>query len=140
MRFAPALTAVVVVAATACGGSSHGADQQPAETSTTGALTVDWTVKGAADPNACASVSAAAIEITVVGDTNQPIGTFQQSCSALTTSISLTAGNYAASARLLDPGGAAITRITPIDAFTMHVRSQLTVPIDFPESAFVARR
>ncbi len=140
MRFAPGISVLVAAIATGCGGSSHGGEQQPAETSTTGALTVDWTVKGAADPNACTSVAASAIEITVVSGANQPIGTFQQSCSAFSTSITLAAGNYAATARLLDAAGTAVTRVHPIDVFTMHVKSQLTVPIDFAEDAFVVRR
>ena len=33
-----------------------------------------------------------------------------------------------------------ITRASTIDSFTMHVKSELTVPIDFPASAFIRVR
>ena len=140
MRFASALTVLVVAIASGCGGSSHGAEPEPLDTTTTGALTVDWKVKGAANPSACVSAGAAVIEITVVTDANETLGTFEQLCSAFATSIVLTAGNYTASARLLDSARTALTTSMPIDEFTMHVKSELTVPIDFPPSAFVVRR
>lgn len=140
MRFAPGLTVVVVAIAMGCGGSSHRAGPQPTETSTTGSLTVDWTVQGSADPIACTSAAATAIEITVIDNANQTIGRFQESCSAFATSIALEKGIYAGSARLLDAAGTPITRASSIDSFTMHVKSELTVPIDFPASAFIRVR
>ena len=140
MRFVPGLTVVVVTIASAsgCGGSSHGGESQPAETSTTGSLTVDWTVKGAADPNACNAAAATAIEIAVSRQSNEHVGTFQQSCSALSTSIALQAGNYVADAKLLDAAGTPLTKAQSLGAFTIHVKSELTVPVDFAENAFVA--
>lgn len=138
MRFVPGLTVVVVAIASGCGGSSHGGESQPAETSTTGSLTVDWTVKGAADPNACSAATATAIEISVSKQSNEPVGTFQQSCSALSTSIALQAGNYAADAKLLDAAGTPLTKALSLGAFTIHVKSELTVPVDFAPNAFVA--
>lgn len=138
MRFAPGL-AVVAAIATGCTASAGqgSAAPQPVETSTSGALTVDWTVAGTTDPNACAERAATAIEIAVVTDANQPIGTFQQSCSAFATSIDLAAGTYTAEAKLLDAAGAPLTRNVSLDFFTINNNSELTVPIDFPRTAFI---
>ncbi len=137
MRIAPGLTVVVVAIAIGCGGSSHGAEPEPASTATTGSLTVDWTVAGSSDPSACASSQATAVEVTVLNAANQPVGRFQESCSAFATNIVLQQGIYSGDARLLDATGTPLTRAMAIDTFTMHVKSQFTVPIDFPASAFI---
>lgn len=138
MRFAPRFTVVVVVAiATGCTAPVGSAAPEPVVTSTSGALTVDWTVKGTTDPNACTEAAATAIEITVVDSSNQRIGSYQQSCSAFATSITLEAGIYLAEARLLDAVGAPRTTNVFLDRFTIYGKSELTTPIDFPATAFL---
>jgi hypothetical protein len=136
MRLAQGFTFVLAAIAIGCGGEDHHAAPQPPETSTTGSLVVDWTIQGAANPDACTSAAATAIEIAVVDIANRPIGTFQASCNAFIFGIGLQQGNYAVSARLLNAAGLPITPPTGVTPFTMNVKSELTVPIDFPSSVF----
>jgi hypothetical protein len=133
MRITPCLAVLAI--ATGC-TSAPGSAPEPASTATSGALTVDWTIRGTTDANQCTSSAAAAIEITVLSSTNQRIGSFQQSCTAFGTSISLEAGIYVGTARLLDRVGAPRTRPVGIPSLTINATSELTQPIDFPADAF----
>jgi len=110
---------------------------QPVVVSTTGTLTVDWSINGTKDPNQCSQGAAAAIQITVTDTNQQPVGTFEQSCSAFATSITLNAGQYAAQARLIDAVGTPRTTTVDINPFTILGNDELTTPIDFSASSFL---
>jgi hypothetical protein len=97
------------------------------------------TVQGASDPAACVNAAAAAIDITILDSNERSVARFQQSCNAFATSVDLVEGIYAAEARLIGDGGIARTRAVRIDFFTINATSQLTEPVDFPESAFLVR-
>jgi predicted component of type VI protein secretion system len=135
MRLTPCL-AVVAIATGCASAPGSSAAPEPVSTATSGALTVDWTIVGGADPNSCASTAAAAIEVTVLDRSDKTVGSFQQSCSAFSTSITLDAGLYSARARLLDAAGVPRTELLRIDSITLYANSQFTAPIDFPKSAF----
>jgi hypothetical protein len=105
-------------------------------TNATGSLTVDWSISGTKDPNQCIATSSAAIEITVTDLNGAPIGTFQQSCTAFATSITLNPGSYAADARLIDAAGTPRTTVVNINAFTLFGNDDFNAPIDFPASSF----
>jgi hypothetical protein len=136
MKFAPVLAASAIASTCLACTTSHGRDvsDEPVLTAAGGSLTVDWTIRGAANPSECVAVNATAIEITVRDSADQPIGTFQQSCTSFETSIALAAGIYSAEARLIGLAGARTTNIR-IDSFTLYDKSQLTQPIDFPTTA-----
>jgi hypothetical protein len=136
MRFTPCLAVLAIATAGCTDEYVRKPAPEPAATTTSGALTVDWTVRGTTDPQQCVSASAAAIEITVLDASNKSVGRFQQSCGAFATSISLDAGIYSASARMLDAAGAARTRAVNLESLTIHAQSQLLTPIDFPATAF----
>ena len=108
----------------------------PVVVSGTGTLTVDWTINGTKDPNQCAQGAAAAIQITVTDPNLNPIGTFEQSCDAFATSITLNAGQYAAQARLIDAVGTPRTTTVNINPFTIFGNDDFTTPIDFSASSF----
>lgn len=113
-------------------------DPAPIVTSSAqGQLTVDWTINGVKDPNQCSQGAAAAIEITVTDGSGTSAGTYQQSCDAFATAITLDAGFYSASARLIDPSGAARTTAVVIDSFTIHGDDNLDSPIDFGAESFL---
>jgi hypothetical protein len=99
-------------------------------------LIVDWTINGTNDPNQCFQSSAAAIQVSVTASGGVPAGTFQQSCTAFATSITLSAGSYIADAVLLDPSGTPRTTSVPINPFTLNGGDTLSIPIDFPASSF----
>jgi hypothetical protein len=103
---------------------------------TQGQAVVDWTIDGVKDPNKCAQSSVANIEITVTDSAGASRGTFQQACSAFSTSIALDPGRYTATATLLDSGGAARTTSVAINPFSILGNDQLNLPIDFPASSF----
>jgi hypothetical protein len=135
MKFAHVL-AVAAIASTclACSVDERKISDEPVLTSVGGSLTVDWTIRGAANSSECVAVDATSIEITVRDGADRAIGTFQQSCSAFETSIALAGGIYSAEARLIGPAGARTTNVR-IDYFTLYDKSQLTEPIDFPTTA-----
>lgn len=107
--------------------------------STSGALQVAWTVRGASDEAACVNASAAAIDITILDSNEASVGRFQQSCNAFATSVDLEEGIYAADVRLIGDRGLALTRAVRIDFFTINPTSQITEPVDFPDSTFLVR-
>lgn len=109
---------------------------EPVIVSTTGTLTVDWTINGTKDPNQCSHGAAAAIQITVTDPNLNPVRTFEQSCNAFATSITLNAGQYAAQARLIDAVGTPRTTTLNINPFTIFGDDDFTTPIDFSASSF----
>jgi hypothetical protein len=105
--------------------------------STRGTLTVDWTVNGTKDPNACQATLADRIEVSILDESGTILlGTFAQSCQAFATSIALEAGAYAADALLVDVAGNPRTTAVQLAPFRILGNDQLTLPIDFPTSSF----
>jgi hypothetical protein len=101
-----------------------------------GRAVIDWTIGGAKDPNSCAQSSVAAIQIAVSDASGAPAGTFQQSCNAFSTSITLSRGSYTAVATLIDPRGQARTTSVSINPFVIRGNDSLNIPIDFPPASF----
>jgi hypothetical protein len=102
-----------------------------------GWVVIDWTINGGKAPDACAQSNVADIEITVAYTSGASAGTFQQTCSAFATTITLNPGDYRATATLLDPRGKPRSTDLAINPFTIHGADQLTIPIDFPSSSFL---
>ena len=122
----------------ACSGSATvdtGTAVAPTEPPST--LVVQWSLDEGADPNQCIATSSAAIEITVLDPNGQEVGTFQQDCRAFSTSITLPAGPYSATAMLLDGGNQPRTTAVDIAPFTLNGNDQLVVTVDFPASSFL---
>ena len=138
MRLALGLALVAFASSTAaCTASvSPAPEPAPVVVATTGTLTVDWSINGTKDPNQCNQGAAAAIQITVTDPGSNPIGTFEQSCTAFATSITLDAGQYLAQARLIDAVGTPRTTTIDINPFTIRGNDDLTTPIDFSASSF----
>lgn len=134
MRIAPSLAVVAV--ATGCTVAAGSTAPETEVTTTSAALTVDWTLAGTTGSDLCTTADAAAIEITVVDLGGRPVGKFQQSCTAFSTSVSLEAGIYAAEAQLIDGTGAPRTWPVRIGPVTLNDNSQLTTSIDFPPESF----
>jgi hypothetical protein len=123
--------------ATGCTASVEPTDTSPPViVSAAGSLTVDWTINGTKDPNQCAQGAAAAIEVEITDSAGFSAGTYQQSCSAFATSITLNAGSYSAAARLLDSAGAPRTTTVAINPFTIRGDDDFVTPIDFSARSF----
>ncbi len=139
MRLALGLAlAAIASSATGCTASvSPAPEPAPVVVTSTGSLTVDWSINGTKDPNQCSQGAAAAIEITVTDSNQAAVGTFQQSCTAFATSITLSAGRYQAQARLIDAVGAPRTTTVDINAFTILGNDDFTAPIEFSASSFL---
>ena len=131
-----ALVAFASTAAACTASVSPAPEPAPVVVTSTGTLTVDWSINGTKDPNQCNQGAAAAIQITVTDLNSNPVGTFEQSCTAFATSITLEAGQYAAQARLIDAVGTPRTTTIDINPFTILGNDELTTPIDFSASSF----
>lgn len=128
------IPALALAAACLAGCSSHDEGRGTVYVST-GALVVDWTVEEATDPNLCTATSSSVLVIDVTNG-GQPAGTFQQTCGAFATTITLAPGEYAASAYLTDAAGTVRTTTVPIAPFAIYSATSLDIPIDFPANAF----
>ncbi len=136
MRLALGIALVAFASTAAACAATVSPAPEPVVVTTTGTLTVDWTINGTKDPNQCNQGAAAAIQITVTDPNANPVGTFEQSCTAFATSITLNAGQYAAQARLIDAVGTPRTTTIDINPFTIVGNDELTTPIDFSASSF----
>lgn len=132
------VVAAFAVTAAGCTTTVEPIDSGPpvVVSSATGALNVDWTINGTTDPNQCVQGGAAAIQIAVTNSLGQDVGTFQQSCTVFSTSITLTAGNYSAAAQLIDATGLPRTTSVFINPFTLYGNDTFSAPIDFSASSF----
>lgn len=140
MRLALGLAlAALATTSTACTASvsPNPAPAPVVVVATTGTLTVDWTINETKDPNQCSQGAASAIQITVTDSNQQPAGTFEQSCTAFATSITLDPGSYQAEARLIDAVGTPRTTTVVINPFTILGNDELSTPIDFSASSFL---
>lgn len=131
-----ALAALASTAAACTASVTPAPEPVPVVVTSTGTLTVDWTINGTKDPDQCSQGAAAAIQITVTDPNLNPVGTFEQSCTAFATSITLNAGQYAAQARLIDAVGTPRTTTIDINPFTILGNDDFTTPIDFSASSF----
>jgi hypothetical protein len=122
------------VLATGCTGTIETAP--PVIVSTAGTLQVDWTINGARDPSLCTQSAAAAIQVIVNDASGAFVGTFQQSCAAFATSITLNPGTYTAGAHLVDLAGVQRTTSVDINPFTIQGNDVIVTPIDFPPDSF----
>ena len=102
-----------------------------------GLVTIDWSITGDKNPEACDRSDADALLISVWSESGAHIGDFEQYCQVFQTSIELDPGTYKAEAVLIAPDG--IERTTPIDLheFDVSGNDMLDVaPIDFPANSF----
>ena len=137
MRSASTWLALILLTAGAAGCTVTTESPPPAQVVVAdGTLTVDWTIDEAKDSNLCAQSSTDTIEVRVTDAAGGSAGTYEQSCDAFATSISLPPGDYSATAVLLDGGGAVRTTTVSMSPFSIHGGDELVVPIDFPASSF----
>ena len=101
-----------------------------------GRLELRWTVDEVTDPNVCIQSQAPTLDVVVTTTDGQFVGEFQAACTAFATSVTLSPGSYAGSARLLGPSGQARTTTLNINPFNIVDNSALVVDIDFPADSF----
>jgi hypothetical protein len=137
MRFI--LLAVVMVLASATPGCADDDDGDivVVEAIPPGALTVQWTIAGGTDPDACAVYGADTFELVVfdafgdfVVETNDP-------CEAFVTTFDIDDGLYDADATLVDRADRAATTTVTLDALDVIGGTELVVDVDFPISSFL---
>jgi hypothetical protein len=104
--------------------------------SSTGFLTVDWSISGYQDPVLCAQSDADVISVAIETSDGFFVGEFQDVCEAFVTSIELDPDAYVGDAVLLDPDG--FERTTPVDLgfFEIFGDDELVIPVDFPPDSF----
>lgn len=101
-----------------------------------GTLTVDWTLEGSTDPSACALSGTDVIEVSVQDPAGNELAAYQQACASFATSITLGAGDYRATAVLLDQNNVPRTTRIAVAPFPLRGNDELHVPVDFPADSF----
>jgi hypothetical protein len=103
-----------------------------------GQLTLRWTVDEVTDANVCIMGQAAAIDIVLSTNDEQPAGEYQASCGDFSTNVStLPPGGYVGAAHLIDGAGRARTTTVQINPFSIVSGSTLVIDIDFPAGSFL---
>jgi len=105
-------------------------------TEPTGTLVVSWTIELHADRNACAQAGVTNIRIHLTTAGGADGGTYEDACTAFTTSIQLAPDTYQGTAVMLDAMGAARTSLVPLQSFTILGGDVITTPIDFAIMTF----
>src|SRR5689334_1623539 len=67
-----------------------------------GSVTVDWSIEGTKDPNACDAIGATTLELAISRAGDRTIDVFDDPCDAFASSVTLAPGDYSATAILLD--------------------------------------
>lgn len=137
LLFSVICASALSMGAMGCVVETHSSPAPPADgTVAGGTFVLTWSINGSNDPNQCNQSSAAAIDINVYTSSGSSAGTYQQSCSAFSTSISLPPGSYTADAALVDSAGGERTTRVPINGFSIRGNDTLQADIDFPASSF----
>jgi hypothetical protein len=107
-----------------------------AATEPTGTLVVSWTIELHADRNACAQAAASNIRIHLTTAGGADGGTYEDACTAFSTSIQLAPDTYQGTAVMLDAMDAARSSVEPLQSFTILGGDVIATPIDFSIATF----
>ncbi len=99
-----------------------------------GTLAIDWSIASSQYPDACVQSAVDAIEVRVRGSRG---GVFTRACEAFVIRVDLEAGDYNATAVLLDVAGNPRTTELNLRPFVIYGHDELSVPIDFPPDSFL---
>lgn len=105
-------------------------------TESTGTLVVMWTIGLHTDRNACAREAATTIRIHLTTAGGADAGTYEDTCTAFSTSLRLDPATYQGSAVMLDARGATRTSNVPLQSFTVLGGDVITTSIDFSITTF----
>jgi hypothetical protein len=105
-------------------------------TESTGTLVVSWTIEMEADPSACTRAKASAVRVELTTAAGSDAGSYEQSCTAFSTTIRLEPDTYQGSAVILDELGAPLTASEQVRSFTILGGDVITTPIDFSITTF----
>jgi hypothetical protein len=101
----------------------------------TGAVIVDWTIRGDKAVDDCTSTGATTLHVTLTS--SQGTSNYVQDCAAFATTISgLLPDTYAGTVQLLDSTGAARTTAVALQPFAVYGGTTATVLVDFPSNSF----
>jgi len=105
-------------------------------TEPTGTLVVSWTIDMAVDPGECTRAKAGAVRVELTTAAGTDAGSYEQSCTAFSTTIRLDPDTYQGSAVILDEMGAPLTAVEHVKSFTLLGGDVITTPIDFSIATF----
>ncbi len=105
-------------------------------TRSTGTLVVSWTIEMEADPSACTRARASAVRVQLTTAAGNDAGSYEQSCTAFSTTITLEPDTYQGTAVILDQVGAPLTASEHVKSFTILGGDVITTPIDFSIATF----
>ena len=135
-----ALSRAITIAAFCAGCTAEvSAGPPPPPPPPDGTLTLEWTINGTTDPNQCAQGSAASLHLSVQASDGTPVGELDAPCEAFALTAALAPDRYTGQATLTGPGGAPRTTTIELVPVTILSGSDLTVPLAFSASSFLAR-
>jgi hypothetical protein len=104
---------------------------------TTGAVIVDWTIRGNKDPTDCLNSGATTIHIALADSSGALPMEFVQSCTAFATTITgLIPDTYTGTVELLDASGTARTTSVNLVPFNVFGGRTVAIAVDFPANSF----
>ncbi len=131
---------LVLVLAVVLGACSVPTGPVPASvvvsTESTGTLVVSWTIERQADPSACTRAKAGVVRVQLMTAAGADAGSYEQSCTAFSTTIRLEPDTYQGSAVILDEMGVPLTASEQVKSFTILGGDVITTPIDFSIAVF----
>jgi hypothetical protein len=102
-----------------------------------GTLTVDWSIAGYQDAEACDDFDVDEFELIVFDDIGRPFTTTTAPCEEFAITVELPEGYYSADATLTDSSANAVTVTKPLDDIDVTSGTDLTIELDFPSSSFL---
>jgi hypothetical protein len=97
-----------------------------------GTLTVQWSLDGTFDPDACLDYGARSLELVLYDRHDDIIDSFEARCADFALSIDLPEDDYGFDATLLDRTGRSVTTTIGLDRIFVPEDDVEVVDIDFP--------
>jgi hypothetical protein len=124
-RFSP-LLAVLALGTSGCFVEVDGDDDD------FGTLTVQWSLDGTFDPDACLDYGARSLELVLYDHFDDVVDSFEARCADFAISIDLPEDDYGFDATLLDRSGRSVTTTIGLDNLFVDEGRERVVDIDFP--------
>jgi hypothetical protein len=126
-----------LVSAVAVAGCTVNGAPPPPIVITSGAVIIDWTIRGAKDTNDCQDSGATTLHVALADSSGALPTEYVQSCTAFATTISnLVPDTYTGTVELLDASGNARTTSVNLAPFDVIGGRTVTVGVDFPANSF----
>lgn len=105
--------------------------------SSSGTVTLRWTVANRSDPSVCSAYAAPQFELVVYDASSNRVATATAPCAAFNVTLPLPEGTYSAEVTLVDFSGNARSTTRPLHAIEVVRGTDLAIDVDFPPSSML---